>query len=305
MTSRRTFASVATAMAVLATLAPSAAAAPKYQEYVALGDSWTADVVLIGPPSAEHAPIDCAQSAANYPKLVAAALGVATFRDASCGSATTEHFANPQTGLPLGGTNPPQFDRLTTATDLVTVGIGGNDAGLAGAVVGCLNLLPPLLPLPLPAPLGTYCKQNWVVGGVDRMSENIRVAKQKVIVSLREIKHRSPKARVLLVNYLAGLPRTGGCWPVVPVLTEDMEWLSAKLRELNAALRDAATVTGAELVDTYTPTIGRDVCQGPFTRYVEGLIPLSLNGVAVAVPFHPNSAGANAQAQTVLRKIQG
>lgn len=301
MTSRRTFASVATAMAVLATLAPSAAAAPKYQEYVALGDSWTADVVLIGPPSAEHAPIDCAQSAANYPKLVATALGVATFRDASCGSATTEHFANPQTGLPLGGTNPPQFDRLTTATDLVTVGIGGNDAGLAGAVVGCLNLLPPLLP----APLGTYCKQNWVVGGVDRMSENIRVAKQKVIVSLREIKHRSPKARVLLVNYLAGLPRTGGCWPVVPVLTEDMEWLSAKLRELNAALRDAAAVTGAELVDTYTPTIGRDVCQGPFTRYVEGLIPLSLNGVAVAVPFHPNSAGANAQAQTVLRKIQG
>lgn len=305
MTSRRTFASVATAMAVLATLAPSAAAAPKYQEYVALGDSWTADVVLIGPPSAEHAPIDCAQSAANYPKLVATALGVATFRDASCGSATTEHFANPQTGLPLGGTNPPQFDRLTTATDLVTVGIGGNDAGLAGAVVGCLNLLPPLLPLPLPAPLGTYCKQSWVVGGVDRMSENIRVAKQKVIVSLREIKHRSPKARVLLVNYLAGLPRTGGCWPVVPVLTEDMEWLSAKLRELNAALRDAAAVTGAELVDTYTPTIGRDVCQGPFTRYVEGLIPLSLNGIAVAVPFHPNSAGANAQAQTVLRKIQG
>ena len=48
-------------------------------------------------------------------------------------SATTDDFYSPQEDLPLGGTNPAQFDRLTPTTDLVTVGIGGNDAGIAGA----------------------------------------------------------------------------------------------------------------------------------------------------------------------------
>lgn len=210
--------------------------------------------------------------------------------------------------MPFGGTNPPQFDRLTRSTDLVTVGIGGNDAGLAGAVISCLNLLPSITLLPgvgLPTPLGRPCEQQWVVGGIDTMSESIKAAKPKVVAALKAIKKRSPKARVILVNYLAGLPQTGGCWPYQPVLNEDMEWLQKKFLELNGMLRSAAADGGAELADTYTPTIGRDVCQSPTVRYVEGLVPLSVNGPAIAVPFHPNSAGANAQSAVVLKKIRG
>ncbi|WP_341231523.1 hypothetical protein [Nocardioides salarius] len=125
--------------------APQERRLPAFTEYVALGDSWTADVVLVdryGLPDTTHAPIDCAQSKANYPKIVAEAISVPVFRDASCGSATTKHFRRPQEGLPLGGTNPPQFDRLSRTTDLVSVGIGGNDAGIAGAGLDCLNLVP-------------------------------------------------------------------------------------------------------------------------------------------------------------------
>src|SRR5690349_14302 len=109
----------ASAMTVTTVAAPADAAKAKpkvYKEYVSLGDSWTADVVLLnaqGLPATEFAPIDCAQSKVNYPRLVAKALKIKTFRDASCGSATTKDFANPQTGLPIGGTNPPQFNRLT------------------------------------------------------------------------------------------------------------------------------------------------------------------------------------------------
>jgi hypothetical protein len=126
-------------------------AKPASVEYVALGDSWSADVVIAnsdGPPDATYAPIDCAQLHQNYPKLVAAKLGVNRFRDATRGSATADDFAAPQTGLPAGGTNPPQFDRLTRRTTLVTVGIGGNDAGIASAGLDCLNLLPVTSPIP-------------------------------------------------------------------------------------------------------------------------------------------------------------
>ena len=34
------------------------------------------------------------------------------FLDVSCGWAETKHMTSPQTGLPLGGTNPPQFNAL-------------------------------------------------------------------------------------------------------------------------------------------------------------------------------------------------
>ena len=85
--------------------------APKYKEYVALGDSWSADVVVAdtdGPPDTTYAPAGCAQSHRNYPKLLAAALKVPVFRDATCGSAKTDDFYAPQTGLPTGETNPAQ-----------------------------------------------------------------------------------------------------------------------------------------------------------------------------------------------------
>ncbi len=205
-----------------------AAAKPAYREYVALGDSWTADVVILngdGFPATEHAPVGCAQSHRNYPKLVAKAIGARTFRDASCGSATTDDFTRPQTGLPTGGANPPQFDRLTKRTDLVTVGIGGNDAGIASAGMDCLNLLPienplpdgllPQVPIPfvggnLP-PLGG-CKKKYTKGGVDRLARNIREAEPKLVRALRQIHRISPRARILVVDYMRVIP-DHACYP--------------------------------------------------------------------------------------------
>ena len=57
-----------------------------YDEYVALGDSWSADVVIAdtnGTPDTTHAPIGCGQSHTNYPKLLAGELGITNFRDAT------------------------------------------------------------------------------------------------------------------------------------------------------------------------------------------------------------------------------
>ena len=293
-----------------AAAAPTPDADPVYQEYVSLGDSWSADVVLLGlagQPTAKYAPIDCFQATNNYPKQVAKALKVPTFRDATCGSAKTDDFYSPQAGLPFGGTNPPQFDRLSPTTDLVTVGIGGNDAGVAGAAIGCINLLPAIRVQGeslLPAPLGGSCKAALTAGGVDTIGQAIIASEIKVVNALEEIRRRSPNARVLLVNYLAAVPPKA-CYPYVPILKEDMPYLYEKFNELNAMVARAAARGGAELVDTYTPTLGHDVCKGPLTRYVEAVIPVSLNGPALAVPAHPNSAGANAQARIVLQAIRG
>jgi lysophospholipase L1-like esterase len=287
---------------------------PPFDEYVALGDSWSADVVFLdghGLPDTTHVPIDCAQSHVNYPKLVARELGIPVIRDATCGSATTKHFSAPQT-LPFGGTNPPQFDRLTPTTDLVTVGIGGNDAGFAGAALACISLLPietipmDLLPLPdLPLPLISTstlpvggCKKYFTSGGVDRLAVAIEESEDKLVRAFQEIRRLAPEARILAVNYLAAVPQRG-CWPLVPVTNADMAYLYETFQKLNAMVARAAGRGGAELVDTYTPTVGHDLCKGPRVRYAEAFGP-SVNDPALGVPAHPNSAGARAQARAVL-----
>ncbi|MER5887668.1 SGNH/GDSL hydrolase family protein [Streptomyces sp. NPDC001941] len=304
-TARRALcASLAALCALLAAPSPALAGdAPRdYDEYVALGDSWSADVALLTNVSSEHVPYACFQSTWNYPKKVAQELGVATFRDATCGSATTKELAQPQdidyAGL-VRGVNAPQFDRLTPTTDLVTVGIGGNDAGLASILRGCFNLLP--------EPLGRPCRTHWVQGGKDTMSQQIEAVEDKVYEALLRTHQLAPNATVLAVDYLAGAPTDRGCFPFVQILDDDLVWLGGKLKELNAVLARAVTRAREDadgfdvrLVDTYSGSVGHDICKLPGTKWVEGFVPVTTNPPGLAVPFHPNELGAAHQAAAVL-----
>jgi len=267
--------------------------APKDKEYVALGDSWSADVVIAdtdGIPDTTYAPAGCAQSHRNYPKLLAAALKVPVFRDATCGSARTDDFYAPQTGLPTGETNPAQFDRLTTTTDLVTV---GNDAGFAGAATDCLS----------PLPEGAHCKEKYTAGGTDQLAAQIDASEAKLVRALQEIHARSPRARILMVDYLAGIPDTG-CYPIVPMSNSDMAYLYVTFPEAqrDGEARGCGRRRGVR--GHLHPVIGHHACSPPDFPYVEGLGIVSINGAAVAVPAHPNSAGAASQYRSTLAAVQ-
>jgi hypothetical protein len=298
-------------VAVPLAAAPNATAAPaggSYDEYVALGDSWSADVVIAdanGTPDTTYAPVGCGQSHTNYPKLLAAELAITNFRDATCGGAETDDFYAPQSVEP-GGTNPAQFDRLTPTTNLVTVGIGGNDAGIAGAAMDCFGLFPddqtvPPGAAPEQVPTGG-CKDKYAPeGGEDQLAQQILEAEPKVVAALQAIHRLSPDARVLIIDYFAAVPEHA-CYPAVPISEEDMAYLHATMLRLNAMVQRAAAAGGAEFVDSYTPTIGHDICQAPNVRYAEVYGP-SVNGPAVGVPAHPNSAGAAAQFRAVLAQL--
>ena len=93
---------VATLTFLVTTCAAGARTQP--QSYVALGDSYTAGPVI---PVQQTDPLGCLRSDHNYPHLVAAALGVSTFRDPSCSGAETGDMTNAQDVDP--GPNPPQF----------------------------------------------------------------------------------------------------------------------------------------------------------------------------------------------------
>ena len=279
---------------------------PTGLEYVALGDSWTANVILAnrdGTPDSTYAPIDCGQSYVNYPKLLAEALSVGEFRDASCGSATTDDFYEPQTGLPAGGTNPPQFDRLTRTTDLVTVGIGGNDAGIASAGLDCLNGAPAETPLAGQGPGTGGCKATYTSGGEDQISKRIEESEIKLVRAFRAIHRIAPGARILAIDYFDIVP-DHGCYPTVPASDEDMAWIAAKFRELNAMIKRAARRGGAEFVNTFRRTPeGHDLCADPNVRWGETFGP-SANDPAMGIPAHPNTAGARGQAAAIVDHLR-
>lgn len=249
------------------------------QRYVALGDSYTSSP-LTGPPAG--LPLGCLRSQNNYPHLVAGSTE-AQLDDVSCSGATTEDFASPQ--AVRGGSNPPQYDALAPDTELVTVGIGGNDIGFGGIVTGCVS----------PTPFGTPCRDE----NEGTLEPRIDALEATLVDVLSEVRSRSPKARVLIVGYPQILPTTGpGCYPVVPYTAGDVEYLRGILERLNGVVRSAADSGGAEYVDTAAATVGHDVCTPPGEKWIEGLIPTE-----PAAPVHPNAKGAAALSRAVLATL--
>jgi lysophospholipase L1-like esterase len=254
--------------------------------YVALGDSYTSAPLV---PNQHGEPIDCGRSDHNYPSLVAEALAVDTFVDVSCGSAQTKHMTEPQPDLPLGGTNPPQFNALRADATLVTVGIGGNDAGLVGVGEKCAQL-------GATDPMGTSCRDHWAPGGNDKVAARIEETKPKIAAVLQGIHQRAPQARVAIVGYPDVLPKNGeSCWPMVPLSPDDIRYIDELIVRINAMIAGQAAANDADFVDTYRDSGGHDVCKLPPNRWFEGLVPTE-----PAYPLHPNGKGEASMARSAI-----
>ena len=256
--------------------------------YVALGDSYTAGP---GIPNQTVESGGCRRSDHNYPHLVAAALDVDRFTDVSCAGATTAHMAAAQP-LPGGLTNGPQLDALTPDTDLVTLGIGGNDIGFASIAVTCAGFS-------VLFPLGAPCKHHFTRHG-DEVGRRIEAATPKVAAVLAAVRARAPAARLFVVGYPVILPDEGfGCWPLMPIAVGDVAWLRGVEGRLNDMLAGVAAASGATFVDIYTSSIGHDVCRLPGRKWVEGFVPTSPAGAV-----HPNALGMANAARRVVAAVE-
>lgn len=286
--SRRGWVSGALVVCLVAALAGPAASEPSGpNSYVALGDSYTS-----GPGIPNQLPESggCGRSDHNYPHVVAASLGIERFTDVSCGSATTDHMAQAQP-LPGGLTNGPQLDALSADVDFVTLGIGGNDIGFGEIMANCALRS---LVLPVTAP----CRDHYNRSS-DELGDRIAATAPKVAAVLAAIRQRAPDARILVVGYPVILPAEGpGCWPVMPVAVGDVAWLRTVEGRLNAMLAGEAAKAGAAFVDTYSSSVGHDVCRLPGRKWVEGVVP-----TAPAAPVHPNALGMANTAEQVLKSV--
>lgn len=254
--------------------------------YVALGDSFTAGPLI---PTTDLAG-GCFRSDSNYPALVAEQLDIPEVRDVSCAGATTRDLTSPQRTVEDARVRP-QLAALTKDTDLVTLGIGGNDFDLFSTVVQTCTRLRDA------DPGGAPCADELASRGIDVQRATQQIA-GRVADAVRAIRQRAPEARVVLVGYLRLAPSTGQC-PELPFARGDYVQGVAVSQALNDALAAAARRTGASFVDMYAASEGHDICsEKPWVNGVH-----TVKGRALA--YHPLAEGMEATAERVVAALEG
>jgi lysophospholipase L1-like esterase len=264
-------------VAALCAVLPAVAGAVNY---VSIGDSYTSGPGIT--PYAPSAPAGCGQSEKNYPHLVATALGL-SLTDVSCGGATTSDETESQFEGQL-----PQDDALSAATEVVTLGMGGNDHGLFGTLLYGCTQIDAIEHAPGKAP----CKAHYENYVATTYAEDT----PEQAAALQHIKELAPNAKVFVVGYPEITPKDGQCnLTEFPWYPKDLEWFRDKVQKLgNKMIEAGAKANGAIYVNTFKPSEGHNACQEPGVRWIEPLIG-SLTGVAV----HPNATGEQQDAYDV------
>jgi lysophospholipase L1-like esterase len=215
-------------------------------EYVALGDSYTA-APGTGPVEVKDG---CLRSSTNYPHQVAERLDL-KLTDVSCSGATTRHVMNPQA---LGSiSRPPQADAVVGTTDLVTISLGANDFNVfAGILFAC-----PAVRAKDPA--GAPCTALDAATGKNSVKRRGAQIEKRIVEVVRLVKQRAPKARIIIVGYPQFFPSAGPC-EQLPLAAGDFALARGVNELLVQAQLEAAAALKVEYVDMFTATEGHDMC---------------------------------------------
>lgn len=241
-------------------------AVPGGSSYVALGDSYSAGPRL-GPSTG---PVGCEQTQGNYPHLLAARLDL-ELTDVTCGGATSEHLTEAQTP-PNGEPVPPQLDALSSSTDLVTLGMGGNDGKVFSELVTtCVGMA-------VKDRAGAPCSAD---GAAFRTKVERQLGKlpTRMVAAIEAVQERAPEARVVVVGYPAVFPESGTC-DLLPLARGDYPYARELVSRINDGLADAADQAGVAYVDVWAATDGHDICAAD--PWIAGLVPAQ-----AGLEYHP------------------
>ncbi len=256
-------------------------AVPAGSHYVALGSSFASGPGLPAALGPLEQAARCMRSKENYAQQLARRLKL-ELTDVTCTAAKTSHVLGPWDGL------PPQVDALRPSTRLVTVTIGGNDVGYIGGLLSASCHA-----------LGLESGSAWRCGPIELPAES---AYQQTAAAMRalivEIQRRAPRARILLVDYIAVLPTHGSC-ALTPLSAADMtngRAIAARLEQITA---EVARDTGAELFSAAALSRGHDVCSPG--AWVNGFArpPAGFGRGS----YHPNLAGMTAIAAALEQRL--
>lgn len=238
---------------LLLTLTPTAHAAsrPAGTGYVALGDSYAAGVGAGGYLASST---DCLRSSRSYPALWAAAHTPSSFDFTACNGARTRDV--------LAG----QLEPLSTRTGLVSITVGGSDAGFAHVMTTCVLHDSETCLSAIGA--ARTAIDTALPGDLDRLYSAIRA--------------KAPLARVVVLGYprlyhLNGTCRTG-------LADSARTAINKTIDRLNGVIAAHAADHRFTYADVTTPFTGHEICStAPWLHSVSWLAPTE--------SYHPTELG--------------
>jgi lysophospholipase L1-like esterase len=244
-------------VAVLASSAGLIAASPAANaavavHYVALGDSYSSG---LGAGDYISSSGSCDRSTNAYPEQWADANSPASFVSVACSGATTADVRN------------SQVSALSPSTTLVSITVGGNDAGFSSVMENCV-----LAP--------TSSCLNAVAAAEAYVADELPAS---LDTTLQTIGADAPAAKIVVLGYpdLYDLSESSGC---VGLSTADRAALNQGAGDLDSALATAAASEGDTFADVRSEFAGHEICDsGSWLR--------SVDIFSLSSSYHPTAAG--------------
>ncbi|MER5752041.1 SGNH/GDSL hydrolase family protein [Streptomyces sp. NPDC002088] len=227
--------------------------------YVALGDSYSSGV---GSGSYIDSSGDCDRSTKAYPYLWNAAHSPSSFTFVACSGARTDEVLANQ----LGG--------LSSSTGLVSITIGGNDAGFADVMTTC------------------------VLQSESDCISRINTAKAYVASTLpgkldgvyNAISAKAPNAHVVVIGYPRFYELSTTC---VGLSDTKRAAINGASDSLNTTVAQRAAAHGFTFGDVRTTFTGHEICSGSSWLH-------SLNWLDIGISYHPTATGQSSGYLPVL-----
>ncbi|HEU4412396.1 MAG TPA: SGNH/GDSL hydrolase family protein [Polyangiaceae bacterium] len=228
--------------------------------YVALGDSYASGV-----GTREYFDEGCKKSVHAYPWQLAAERGF-DLKFMACGGARVPDVKN------------NQLSALSAATTLVTVSVGGNDAGFSNVITECAKPWP------------------WTCWGkIDNAQAFIKNTLPGLLNGLYgDIRARAPNAKVIVIGY----PRIFNgetCNLLARISSGEQSELNETADLLATTTATIAAAHGFTFVDTRAPFGGHAICDD--VEWINGL------SDPVGESYHPNKSGHDAYTGLISARL--
>lgn len=257
-------AAVLTVATMVSIVVPATAATGT--NYVALGDSYSSGV---GTDDYINDGTSCDRSPEGYPALWAAAHGTASFDLAACSGARTTDVLASQ----LGG--------LSSATNLVTITIGGNDAGFSTVIEDCV----------LESDSGCVSAvdnaETFVKNSLPALLDNVYTA----------IRQHAPNATVIVLGYPRFYQVPGSC--ILGLSNTKRTAINGGADVLDATTATEAARFGFGFADVRNAFSAHEICSSG-TSWIH-----SVDFSNLTDSYHPFAAGYSGGYLPVLDSVTG
>ncbi|MEU0694145.1 SGNH/GDSL hydrolase family protein [Streptomyces niveus] len=220
-------------------------------DYVALGDSYSSG---LGAASYDSASGDCKRSSKAYPVLWAVTNAPSSFAFTACSGART------------GDVTGSQLGPLNSGTDLVSITVGGNDAGFADVMTTCV----------LQSEATCVARVNTARAYVDSTLPG------QLDSVYNAISAKAPAAQVVVVGYPRFYQLNGTC--VAGLSEVERSAINGAADHLNSLLAKRAADHGYRFASVTGTFTGHEICSPASWLH-------SVNWLNIGESYHPTAQG--------------